>query len=158
MRCRHWQRSVETHLTPAIDLVPEGLEHVSVLRETGSSVNSVQGRKSEGSAVYLRQRSVQAHPAPSAHLVPHCFFLNMCLSIGRHSAGEVIHVFGEVLAHITTLSVDPSSQNLSQNRQCRDTVTCLPTHTEQEFVTVAKFRIIRTRNGSFVRPLPPTHQ
>ena len=28
-------------------------------------------------------------------------------------------------------SVDPPSQNLSQNRQYRNTVTCLPTHTGQ---------------------------
>ena len=36
--------------------------------------------------------------------------------------------------------VDLPSQSLARNRQYRDTVTCLPTHTEQKIVTVAKVR------------------
>ena len=50
------------------------------------------------------------------------------------------------------------SQNLVQNRQYRDTVTCLPAHTEQRCVKVAEVRIICTRSGSIVILLPPTHQ
>ena len=55
-------------------------------------------------------------------------------------------------------NVDLPSQNLAQNRQYRDTVTCLPAHTEQRCVKVAKVRIICTGSGSIVILLPPTHQ
>ena len=55
-------------------------------------------------------------------------------------------------------TVDLQSQNLVQNRQYRDTVRCLPAHTEQRFVKVAEVRIICTRSGSIVILLPPTHQ
>ena len=55
-------------------------------------------------------------------------------------------------------SVDLPSQNLVQNRQSRDTVTCIPAHTEQRFVKVAEVRIICTKSGSIVILLPPTHQ
>ena len=54
--------------------------------------------------------------------------------------------------------VDLPSQNLVQNRQYRDTVTCLPGHTDQRFAKVAEVRIICTRSGSIVILLPPTHQ
>ena len=54
--------------------------------------------------------------------------------------------------------VDPPSQNLVQNRQYRETVTCLPAHTEQRSAKVAEVRIICTRSGSIVILLPPTHQ
>ena len=37
-----------------------------------------------------------------------------------------------------TSSVDLPSQNLAQNRQYRDTVTCLPAHNEQRVVKVAQ--------------------
>ena len=50
------------------------------------------------------------------------------------------------------------SQNLVQNQQYRDAVTCLPAHTEQRFAKVAEVRIICTRSGSIVTLLPPTHQ
>ena len=53
-----------------------------------------------------------------------------------------------------TPAVDLPSQSLAQYQQFRDTVTCLPTHTEQKIVTVAKVQIIRTRNSSIVILLP----
>ena len=43
---------------------------------------------------------------------------------------------------------------LHKNRQYRDTSTCLPTHTKQRFVKVAKVRIICTRSSSIVILLP----
>ena len=52
--------------------------------------------------------------------------------------------------------MDLPSQNLVQNRQYRDAVTCLPPHTEQRFAKVADVRIIYTRSGSIVILLPPT--
>ena len=54
--------------------------------------------------------------------------------------------------------VDLPSLNLVQNRQYRDAVTCLPAHTEQKIVTIAKVRTICTRSGIIVILLPPTHQ
>ena len=62
------------------------------------------------------------------------------------------------LEHSATHIVDLRSQNLVQNRQYRDTVTCLPAHNEQRFVKVADVRIICTRSGCIVILLPPTHQ
>ena len=56
------------------------------------------------------------------------------------------------------LVVDLPSQNLTQNQQYRDTVTCLQAHTEQRFAKVAKVRIFCARSGSIVILLPPTHQ
>ena len=55
-------------------------------------------------------------------------------------------------------TVDLPSQNLVQNRQYRDTVTCIPAQTEQGFAKIAEVRIICTRSGSIVTLLPPTHQ
>ena len=55
-------------------------------------------------------------------------------------------------------TVDLPSQKLVQNRQYRDTVTCLPAHTEQISAKVGDIRIICTRSGSIVILLPPTHQ
>ena len=46
--------------------------------------------------------------------------------------------------------MDLPSQNLVQNRQYRDTVSCLPAHTEQTSAKVAEVRIICTRSGSVV--------
>ena len=40
----------------------------------------------------------------------------------------------------------------------RDTVTCLPAHTEQGFAKVADVRKIFSKSGSIVTLLPPTHQ
>ena len=54
--------------------------------------------------------------------------------------------------------VDPSSQDLSQNRQYRDTVMCLPTHTQDKVVAVVMVHIIFPRSGSIVVLLSPTHQ
>ena len=55
--------------------------------------------------------------------------------------------------------VDLPFQSLAPNRQYRDTVTCLPTHTHRTgIVTVAKVRIICTRSGGIVILPPPTHQ
>ena len=50
--------------------------------------------------------------------------------------------------------VDLPSQNLAQNRQYRDTVTCLPAHSEQRLVKVVKVQVICTRSGSIVILLP----
>ena len=43
-------------------------------------------------------------------------------------------------------TVDLPSQNLVQNRQYRDTVTCIPAHTEQGFANIAEVRIICATN------------
>ena len=77
--------------------------------------------------------------ASGASLLSFCLFVGPVLQF--HSVG-----------------VDLPSQNLVQNRQYRDTVTCLPAHTEQRSAKVAEVRVICTRSGSIVILLPPTHQ
>ena len=55
-----------------------------------------------------------------------------------------------------TTFVNLPSQNLAQNRQYCDAVTCLPAHNEQRLVKVVKVQMISTRSGSIVILLPPT--
>ena len=81
--------------------------------------------------------------------------LVMCLS----SASNRACVDGSTsTSSCPSTSVHLPSRNLAQNRQCRDTVTCLPAHNEQRLVKVVKVPIICTRSGSIVILLPPSHQ
>ena len=52
--------------------------------------------------------------------------------------------------------MDLPSKSLAPNRQYRDTVTCLPAHTEQGFAKVAEVRIICTQEWQY-RDTAPTN-
>ena len=71
---------------------------------------------------------------------------------------RLVTAFFSRTGSLLNAGVDLPSQNLAQNRQYRDTVTCLPAHTEQRFAKVAEVRVICTRSGSIVILLPPSHQ
>ena len=80
------------------------------------------------------------------------------LTVWRVWSSGLHTLFASKLTRKMRQSVDLPSQNLAQNRQYRDTVTCLPAHNEQRLVKVVKVQIICTRSGSIVILLPPTHQ
>ena len=123
---------------------------VLVLRDLPTSV---QFFHDQINAVILHQRVVHDDLCCSPALA---FELSQKPSTPAGSSPLSCHGFVPRRAPLPT--VDLPSQNLVQNRQYRDTVTCLTAHTEQIFAKVAKVRIICTRSGSIVILLPPTHQ